>query len=69
MEKLPVSLVSMKSTNLKRKQELKIKRRLELVRTKIRELTPAQLRHVNGGYTEEVPTCYAGSMCNLEFTI
>jgi len=33
----------------KNKRDLKLKRRLELVRTTIRELTPAQLDHVNGG--------------------
>ena len=38
---------------MKKKTELKLRlqRRLELVRTTIRELTPAQLREANGGYT------------------
>ncbi|HEX2689761.1 MAG TPA: hypothetical protein VHN14_24250 [Kofleriaceae bacterium] len=49
----------MKQTNTNMKQALKIKRRLELVRTKIRELTPAQLEQVGGGSNLEdgPPTC------------
>jgi hypothetical protein len=41
----------MKRTSMKNKQ-LKLKRRLELVRTIVRELTPAQLGQVNGGDQE-----------------
>ena len=53
------------------KQELKIKRRLELVRTRIRELTPTQLVQVGGGggpTVPDVPTCYMYSMCGPEYT-
>jgi hypothetical protein len=42
----------MKRTGLKNKQELKLKRRLELVRNTIRELTPTELERVNGGNEE-----------------
>jgi len=38
----------MKRTSMKNKQ-LELKRRLALVRTTIRELTPVQLGRVNGG--------------------
>jgi hypothetical protein len=41
---------------MKRTTKLKLKRRLELVRTTVRELTPAQLDQVNGGNTEHAPT-------------
>jgi hypothetical protein len=43
----------MKRNSPKTKRDLKLKRRLELVRTTIRELTPTQLGQVNGG-TETV---------------
>ena len=42
----------MKRTTVMKKSEIKIQRRLELVRTTIRELTPTQLRRVNGGDEE-----------------
>lgn len=45
----------MKRTSLKAKRNIKLKRRLELVRTTIRELTPAQLEQINGGNTEPQP--------------
>jgi hypothetical protein len=38
-------VLPMKRTNTK----LELKRRLELLRTTVRELTPAQLQQVNGG--------------------
>jgi hypothetical protein len=41
--------MAMKRTGAKNKQEKQLKRRLDLVRTTIRELTPAQLQQVNGG--------------------
>lgn len=47
----------MKRTSMKNKPELKLKRTLQLVRTTIRELTPTQLAHVNGGYEEYAPSC------------
>lgn len=43
----------MKRTSPKNKPELMLKRKLQLVRTTIRELTPAQLEQVNGGGPEE----------------
>ncbi len=46
----------MKRTGAMKKLELKVKRRLELVRTTIRELTPTQLGQVNGGETEDMAT-------------
>ena len=50
--------VDMKPTNANLKQELNIKRRLELVRTRIRELTPEQLQRANGGVViDGPPTC------------
>ena len=49
----------MKPTNTKNQKELKLLRRLEVVRTTIRELSPSQLGDVNGGsaiaYTVEWP--------------
>lgn len=47
-------MVGMKPTKTNLKQELKIQRRLELVRTRIRELTPAELSEAHGGGTEIV---------------
>ncbi|HWU87525.1 MAG TPA: class I lanthipeptide [Kofleriaceae bacterium] len=47
----------MKRTSNKDKPELLLKRRLQLVRTTIRELTPAQLEQVNGGNGEGPITC------------
>ncbi len=44
----------MKRTNV----NLKLKRRLELVRMTIRELTPAQLGQVNGGEEESELVTY-----------
>jgi hypothetical protein len=41
----------MKRNATKNKLGLKLERRLELVRTTLRELTPAELERVNGGYT------------------
>jgi hypothetical protein len=40
----------------------KLKRRLQLVRSTIRELVPEQLEQVNGGATS--PCAAAGSLCN-----
>jgi len=39
----------MKRIGKKTKSGLKLKRRLDLVRTTIRDLTPMQLQQVNGG--------------------
>jgi len=39
----------MKRTNKKNQKELKLERRLALVRTTIRDLSPKQLTQVNGG--------------------
>ena len=39
----------MKRSRVKQQQEFELKRRLELVRTTIRELTPAQLEDIHGG--------------------
>jgi hypothetical protein len=49
----------MKRTGRK-KPKLTLKRRLELVRTTIRDLTPTQLEQVNGGYTEYYDICIPG---------
>jgi hypothetical protein len=48
----------MKRTNSKAKNELKLERRLSLVRTTIRELRPNQLGQANGGsnQTQNTPT-------------
>jgi hypothetical protein len=45
----------MKRTSANNKPGLKLKRKLQLVRTTIRELTPSQLEQVNGGYEESPP--------------
>lgn len=42
----------MKRTSPKNKPELMLKRKLQLVRTTIRELIPAQLEQVHGGNEE-----------------
>jgi hypothetical protein len=47
----------MKRTSTKNKKELKLERRLALVRTTIRDLTPNQLEQANGGYEEGPTTC------------
>ncbi len=39
----------MKRTNKKNQKELKLERRLALVRSTIRDLSPNQLEQVNGG--------------------
>lgn len=39
----------MKRSGIKSRQELKLKQRLELTRTIIRELDPAQLARINAG--------------------
>jgi hypothetical protein len=39
----------MKRTGIKNQREQKLERRLELVRTTIRELTPTELQQVQGG--------------------
>ena len=49
----------MKRTNVK----LKLKQRLELVRTTVRELTPAEIRAVRGG-GEEAATVFCTSCCD-----
>jgi hypothetical protein len=41
--------MNMKRTNKKNQKELKLERRLALVRTTIRDLSPNQLGQVNGG--------------------
>jgi hypothetical protein len=45
----------MKRTDVRKKRELKLKQRLELVRTTVRELTPSQLDQIKGA-TETEPT-------------
>jgi len=50
----------MKQANSKNEASLKLDRRLMLVRTTIRELNPAQLQEVNGGWGANAmvfPTC------------
>jgi hypothetical protein len=51
----------MKRTNVKNSGELKLKRRLELVRTTVRVLSPIELKLVEGGMdqagTAEEPFC------------
>lgn len=54
----------MKRTVTKIKKELKLQRRLALVRTTIRELRPNQLEQVNGGDTEILPTT-----CTIIYTV
>ena len=39
----------MKRSNQKNNQNIKLKRHLELIRTTVRDLTPAQLAQVKGG--------------------
>jgi hypothetical protein len=41
--------MDMKPTNKKNQKELKLERRLALLRTTIRDLSPNQLTQVNGG--------------------
>jgi hypothetical protein len=43
----------MRRTIMKNKKELKLEKRLALVRTTIRELRPNQLAEVNGGSVHE----------------
>ena len=52
----------MKKTNVKANRELQLKRRLELVRSTVRVLTPAQLEEVKGG-TEVSETCNGEPWC------
>jgi hypothetical protein len=47
----------MKPYNTQNRKELKLERRLALVRTTIRELSPDQLVQANGGSNLE-PTCH-----------
>jgi hypothetical protein len=47
----------MKSNNTQNRKELKLERRLALVRTTIRELNKDQLAQANGGSNFE-PTCH-----------
>lgn len=49
----------MKRTSVLKKPQLKLRRRLELVRTTIRELSPAQLGRVDGG----TGLCYGTFTC------
>jgi len=53
----------MKRTNT----QLKLKRRLELVRTTVRELTPEQLAQVNGGNTEKMASASCVQCCELTY--
>lgn len=51
----------MKRTNLRSKGQLQLKRRLELVRTTIRELGTTELAQVNGGgEAPAAPSCWCG---------
>lgn len=43
---------------------LKLKRRLELVRATVRELTPGQLASVNGGNEELISTACPTKCCD-----
>jgi hypothetical protein len=52
----------MKKTNVKSNGELKLQRRLELVRSTLRVLTPAQLEEVKGG-TVLSETCDGEPWC------
>ena len=47
----------MKQANTKTSKELKLERRLALVRTTIRELNPNQLKEAHGGDQLDYPTC------------
>lgn len=47
----------MKRIKVKSTLELKLQRRLELVRTTVRELTPEQYRQVRGGRNEITNCC------------
>lgn len=44
----------MKRTGIKQQKVSQLNQRLELVRTTIRELTPDQLKHVEGGTSGKV---------------
>jgi hypothetical protein len=48
----------MKRNNTKNSKELKLERRLALVRTTVRELNSNQLGQANGGSTGADPTCH-----------
>jgi hypothetical protein len=54
----------MKRTSVKSKPELKLKRRLQLVRTTIREMIPTEFQDVNGGYAAE-PSCWLPPYTNV----
>jgi hypothetical protein len=58
----------MKKTNVKANRELQLKRRLELVRSTVRVLTPMQLEAVRGG-TEGSDTCNGEPWCPPLFSI
>jgi hypothetical protein len=47
----------MKRTSTKDKKELKLARRLELVRTTIRQFKPKELTQINGGSESPEPGC------------
>jgi hypothetical protein len=51
----------MKRTGTKNQREQALKLRLQLVRTTIRQLTPAELEQVNGG--DPLPTCIPFITC------
>ena len=51
------------------KVNLKLKRQLELVRTTIRQLTPPELRRVNGGGEEEYSTNTCPTKCRLTICV
>lgn len=59
----------MKPTTTKMKQELKIKQRLELVRARIRELTPDQLTQANGGGPEFASNVVSPTTCTPFYTL
>lgn len=54
----------MKRNSAIKKLDLKLKRRLELVRTTVRQLTPTELRQVNGGETENATYTCPTKTCN-----
>jgi hypothetical protein len=59
----------MKRTAMKSKLGLKLERRLELVRTTLRELTPAEMERVNGAYAAGAPTAGCGTNCGNVYSL
>ena len=57
----------MKKTNTS-KSSLQLKRKLQLVRTTLRELTPEQLLQINGGDRSGIPNAAAEPSCIRPYT-